>query len=499
MPLHPQEDPQETEDNQNQELLSKELVLSSLVREVTRVMHSAATLDQALHSFLLGITELTGVQNMLLLGFKPGQSQLTPTHGMGVPTDVMDKVKVPPASGAVHACLMSHRHMLVDPIPKDDPFAVTGAQSFLILPIMTRMAEISPETPSCILPLGALWLDTTPPGPELTGQTISHLSSLAQQAGLMMETWRAQRELASANAELKQTNAKLNEAYIALSRAQKTIEKDLDRARAIQNNLLPTAFPDHLLKRIASKYIPAGMVGGDYYDCFELPSGNLGLVVADVSGHGIGAALVMSMFKVLLRTFSATEVHLEGEPSGNPSGNPSGKADAAPVLDPSPCSVLNRINATFMTQQLGAAQFVTAFYAIFDKRSRRLTYCNAGHVAQVLRQNPGSAAGADSLVEMPSQGLVLGMFANTFLTEATIELAAEARVFLFTDGITEAHGVNGKMFGVEPLRHLAMGSGPDHPAALIDALMHLRSDFLGGSTQATGELADDATLVILDL
>jgi serine phosphatase RsbU (regulator of sigma subunit) len=478
MPL----DPQEMEDNQNQELLSKELVLSSLVQEVTRVMHSAATLDQAMEAFLLGITELTGVQNMLLLGLKPGQSQLSPTYGLGLPRETQDRIRVAPGSGPVQACLMSHRHMLVDPIPKDDPFLATGAESYLVMPITTRVAEPVPESPSCILPMGALWLDTTPPGPELTGQTISHLSSLAQQAGLMMETWRAQKELAAANSELKQTNVKLNEAYAALSRAQKTIEKDLDRARAIQSNLLPTTFPDHILKRVASKYIPAGMVGGDYYDCFELPSGNLGLVVADVSGHGIGAALVMSMFKVLLRTFSVTAA--VGDPA---------------VSDASPCAVLNRINATFMTQQLGAAQFVTAFYAVFDKRSRRLTYCNAGHVAQMVRQNPGSEPAADSLVEMPSQGLVLGMFANTFLSDASIDLEPEARIFLFTDGITEAHGVNGKMFGDGPLKALALGSGPDHPAALIDALMRLRSDFLGGSTQATGELADDATLVILDV
>jgi serine phosphatase RsbU (regulator of sigma subunit) len=469
MPL----DPQETEDNQNQDLLSKELVLSSLVQEVTRVMHSASTLDQALEAFLLGTTELTGVQNMALLGLKPGQAYLSPTHGLGLSREVMDRIRVSPASGAMHTSLMSHRHMLVEPVPENDPFHLTGAESYLIMPITTRVVEMAPGTPSCILPMGALWLDTTPPGPELTGQTISHLSSLAQQAGLMMETWRAQRELAAANVELKQTNTKLNEAYVALSKAQKTIEKDLDRARAIQNNLLPTSFPCHLLKRIASKYIPAGMVGGDYYDCFELPSGNLGLVVADVSGHGIGAALVMSMFKVLLRTFSATES--------------------------SPCAVLNTINATFMTQQLGAAQFVTAFYAIFDKERRRLTYCNAGHVAQMVRQNPGSEPAGDSLLEMPSQGLVLGMFANTFLSDAVIELAPEARIFLFTDGITEAHGVNGTMFGVEPLRDLALGSGPEHPASLIDSLMRSRSEFLGGSTQASGELADDATLVILDV
>jgi serine phosphatase RsbU (regulator of sigma subunit) len=472
-------EPQETEDNQNQDLLSRELVLSSLVHEVTRVMHSAATLDQAMEAFLLGITELTGVQNMALLGLKDGQSYLSPTHSLGLSPELVARIRISPASGTVHTALISHRHLLVETLTVDDPFRPTGAESYLIMPLTTRMAEASPGMPSCILPMGALWLDTTPPGPELTGQTISHLSSLAQQAGLMMETWRAQRELAAANVELKQTNAKLNEAYAALSKAQKHIEKDLDRARIIQNNLLPTAFPDHLLLQVASKYIPAGMVGGDYYDCFELPSGNLGMVVADVSGHGIGAALVMSMFKVLLRTFSMQ--------------------DGQTGPDASPCAVLNKINATFMTQQLGAAQFVTAFYAIFDKTSRRLTYCNAGHVAQMVLQDHAASPSADNLLEMPSQGLVLGMFATTFLSDAGIDLAPRARIFLFTDGITEAHGTNGKMFGVEPLRDMALASGLEHPTVVIDSLMRIRSEFLGGSTQAKGDLADDATLVILDV
>jgi serine phosphatase RsbU (regulator of sigma subunit) len=472
-------EPQETEDDRSQELLSRELALGGLVHEVTRVMHSAPTLDQALEAFLLGITELTGAQNMALLGLKEGQAHLSPIKGLGLPEEVLAGLRISPSIGAIHNALVSHRHLLVEKPAAEDPFRSTGAESYLIMPLTTRIAEAAPDQPSCILPTGALWIDTTPPGPELTGQTISHVSSLAQQAGLIMETWRAQRELAAANTELKQANAKLNEAYAALSKAQKHIEKDLDRARAIQNNLLPTSFPDHLLKRIASKYIPAGMVGGDYYDCFELPSGNLGLVVADVSGHGIGAALVMSMFKVLLRTFSTQE--------------------AAAGPDASPCAVLNKINATFMTQQLGAAQFVTAFYAVFDKASRKLTYCNAGHVAQMVHQDPAQAAGPESLVELPSQGLVLGMFAATFLSDAVIELSPAARLFLFTDGITEAHGMDGKMFGVEPLKQLALRSGAEHPAALIDSLMRIRTEYLGGSTQAPGELADDATLVILDV
>jgi serine phosphatase RsbU (regulator of sigma subunit) len=117
----------------------------------------------------------------------------------------------------------------------------------------------------------------------------------------------------------------------------------------------------------------------------------------------------------------------------------------------------------------------------------------------MVLQDPAKRPGPESLLEMPSQGLVLGMFATTFLSDANLELAPEARIFLFTDGITEAHGTNGKMFGVEPLKDLALSSGSEHPAVLIDSLMRIRSEYLGGSTQATGELADDATLVILDV
>lgn len=462
----------ETEDPHHPDLLSKELVLSSLVHEVTRVMHSAPTLDQAMQAFLLGAAELTGVQKMALLTLKDGQARLTPGHDIGLSPEAQAALKVVSSTGSVKECLISQRHLLMEASDPGDPFHATGSQSYLLVPLTTRIAETEPGGPSCMLPVGLLWLDATGPGPELTGQTISHLSGLAQQASLMMETWRAQRELAAANAELKLANAKLNEAYAALSQAQKIIEKDLDRARTIQNNLLPTDFPERLLKRVASKYIPAGMVGGDYYDCFELPGGRLGVVVADVSGHGIGAALVMSMFKALLRTFS--------------------------THDASPCSVLNRINMTFLTQSLGAAQFVTAYYGIFDKAARTYTYCNAGHVAQLLTHTVPGGDGSE-VVEMPSQGLVLGMFDNTFLTDAVILLPGEARLFLFTDGITEAHGIEGKMFGVEPIMRLARESGKEAPAGVVDALMRERAEFLGGSIQASGELADDATLVIIDL
>lgn len=493
---------EESQEHQDSGLLSRELILSSLIHEVSRVMHSAASLDQALTAFLLGVTEVTGVQNMILFGMKDGQASLDATHSLGLPESTLSRLKPSLAHDHIYNCVASHRHILVDRMAEDDPFALEGVDSYMVLPITARVTISGADGTCRIQPLGVVWLDTSPPCPALTAQAISHLSTLCQQAGMLMETFRAQRELAAANSELKTSHTRLNEAYTALSKAQQRIEDDLDRARAIQNSLLPSSFPTKILRRASSKYIPAGKVGGDYYDCFELEPGVLGITIADVSGHGIAAALVMSMFKALLRNFS--------------------------TLDRSPSATLDRINRTFLNQ-FGGAHFVTAFYAVFEQSTRRLTWCNAGHVAQYLLQCPsplpddgpakedGKAPASGSsptgsqilprpvLEEMASQGLVLGIFPTTFIKDAVLDLAPEARLFLFTDGITEAHGDGGKMFGHEPIKELAMELREQHPAAVIDELMKAREAFLGAyvPTEAglrpTDELSDDATLVILDL
>jgi serine phosphatase RsbU (regulator of sigma subunit) len=485
----------ESQDPHDFELLSRELVLSSLVHEVTRVMLSSPNQAQALKSFLLGTMELTGVQNMILFGIRQGQAELETIDVLGLAEETAASLKPTLAGGPMYASLASNRHILVEEPASDDPFRAADITSYLVMPI-TAPAPADQKDHFRLQPIAILWLDTSPPASPLTAQAISHLTGLAQQAGLMMENFRVQKELAAANQELQSSHAQLNLAYAALSRAQSRIEEDLDRARAIQNSLLPTAFPTHLLRRVASKYIPAGKVGGDYYDCFEMTaagseSGSLGIVIADVSGHGIAASLVMSMFKVLLRNYSA--------------------------LEKSPCAVLNRINTVFMSQ-FGGRHFVTAYYAVFDKASRRLTWCNAGHVPQYLAQ--GAAGGEARLEEMASQGLVLGIFANTFLRDATLDLADEARLLLYTDGITEAHGPaveegaarkGPPMFGPEPVKELALSALGDHPAAVIDELMRRRDAFMGADaakaaaspeTFSFGDetnYGDDATLVILDL
>jgi serine phosphatase RsbU (regulator of sigma subunit) len=253
---------------------------------------------------------------------------------------------------------------------------------------------------------------------------------------------------------------------------------------------LPAVLPREKFRDLASRYIPAGKVGGDYWDCFELPGNKLGMVVADVSGHGISAALVMTMFKVMLKTFAMT-------------------------CD-SPAEVLKRINTTFLAEIAGGRHFVTAYYAVYDIETRRMLWTNAGHIAQIAllpMEANGMATSivkpdqveswdlATPLAEMSSVGLVLGVFAETMITDRVIDLPQGSRLLLFTDGIVEAHDVKGKMFGPSRMRDLALSEQGRSAEDMAAFLMQKWREHLGPQVKGDepDEAADDATLIILDL
>jgi hypothetical protein len=153
----------EEQEHQDSGLLSDELVISSLVHEVTRVMHSAGTLDQALQAFLLGIQEITGVQNMILLGIREGQAALEVTTFLGLPPDSLTRLKVTLAHDHIYNSVASHRHILVDKVQSDDPFALDGVESYLVMPISTRVAGNGPDGAARIPPSRPRAFPTSPP------------------------------------------------------------------------------------------------------------------------------------------------------------------------------------------------------------------------------------------------------------------------------------------------------------------------------------------------
>jgi len=231
------------------------------------------------------------------------------------------------------------------------------------------------------------------------------------------------------------------------------MSREAEEARAIQQALLPKSSPFIPGFAVTGLTIPAGAVGGDWYDFIDLGDGRWGLVLADVSGKGMAAALLMSATRAMLRSLA--------EHKG------------------SPAELLTCLNRR-LVEDFPSGRFVTMVYGVFDPGSRTLTFANAGHLPPLLVD----AAGTRFL--QTEKGLPLGVAHGCF-SEVTIELSEGSRVVVYSDGITEAAGTDDEEYG--PARLAAHMQRPD--AGLENLLVDVRS-FVNGSG-----LRDDATAIML--
>lgn len=223
----------------------------------------------------------------------------------------------------------------------------------------------------------------------------------------------------------------------------------------IQRGLLPREIPQVPGFTIAGAWQPAKTVGGDYYDVFKLSETRLALVVADVSGKGMPAALLMSNLQATAKAYATSES--------------------------SPKNLCDKVNRA-ICNSITLGKFITFFYAVLDLEGHRLTYSNAGH-------NPPLAWHGQACRKLETGGAVLGVFADGSYQQASIDLLPGDRLVLFTDGISEAADSNGREFGEERLIALLRENPAASAADLRDAIMQdvtlfCREDF-----------ADDATLL----
>jgi phosphoserine phosphatase RsbU/P len=232
---------------------------------------------------------------------------------------------------------------------------------------------------------------------------------------------------------------------------------ELQRAREIQENLLPKSIPQIPGFQIAGTWEPAKAVGGDYYDVIQLTDSKAALCIADVSGKGISAALLMANVQAAVRAFATESV--------------------------SPAEVCGRLNSVLCTNT-ATEKFVTLFYSVLDAKHGILQFTNAGHLRPIVISHDGSVA------RLENDGALLGIFPDWRYEVSTVRLATGDTLVLFTDGITEAEAANGEEFGEE---------------RLIDWLVrsrHLRSDILQlrlldeVKKFSNRALADDATVIV---
>jgi len=285
--------------------------------------------------------------------------------------------------------------------------------------------------------IGALYL-----GPRLSDQEYSSddrklLSTLAGQAAPAIRVAQLVREQAL---EIQ---------------ARERLEQEMRVATMIQQQFLPHELPQLPNWQVAAHYAPARAVGGDFYDFIQLPDDRLGLVVGDVTGKGVPAALLMARTQSVLR----------GE---------------APRLV-SPSKVLQRAN-DILIAEMPPRMFVTCFYMVLEPATGRVVYANAGHNLPIVRTG-------DGVLELRATGMPLGLLPDRTYEQKEGLLAAGQSLLLYSDGLDEAHDPSGAMFGTPRVRELMATELPG--SELIDHLLEELHRFVGRGW----DQEDDITLV----
>jgi serine phosphatase RsbU (regulator of sigma subunit) len=254
---------------------------------------------------------------------------------------------------------------------------------------------------------------------------------------------------------LRETREKLAQQLLA-------IQKELETARLIQQSILPETVPQIDGLDIAARYVPMASVAGDFYDFVVVDNKHIGILVADVSGHGMPAALIASMLKIALAAQSAHADH--------------------------PARVLQGLNQTLC----GKFQhhYVTAAYMFVDMEKRTLTYAGAGHPPLLMW-----GAASPSVRDVTENGLFLGKFDFATYSSVEVPLAPGDRGLLYTDGISEANNPEGAEFGSERFRQFLEAEKNGSANQLADRLLE---ELARWSARGEGEdLDDDITIVTI--
>ncbi|MFZ0734821.1 MAG: PP2C family protein-serine/threonine phosphatase [Candidatus Sulfotelmatobacter sp.] len=256
--------------------------------------------------------------------------------------------------------------------------------------------------------------------------------------------------------------------YIALEilftneRRLLSIETELETARQIQSSILPATVPQLENLRVAASYRPMTAVAGDFYQFIRCDNNHLGILLADVSGHGIPAALISSMIKVAMKSVA--------------------------VYADDPAQVLGGLNRILWSEARG--QFVSAAYIWIDTEKRNALYSAAGHPPLLCWRN---ARGEMQRVE--SNGLLFGVDPDSAYPVCSLALEASDRFMLYTDGVTETENAGGEAFGDLQLERVVR----NHRLQPASELSRQVLSDLQNWRPAAVKQQDDITLIVVDI
>lgn len=255
--------------------------------------------------------------------------------------------------------------------------------------------------------------------------------------------------------------------FFGQGRQLAAVDQEMRSAREIQTSILPRELPVVPGVSLAARYLPLANVAGDFYDVVVLDAGAVAVLVADVSGHGVPAALIASMVKVAF----TSALHDTRDPG----------------------TVLTRMNTTL--SGMFARSYVTAACGVIDTRERVFRYALAGHPPPLLVDRTRGTS-----VALDERGMVLGFTPSATFTTASVPLAADARLVLYTDGVTETPA-DDDFFGFERLAASTVAERGTPPDGFADRLVRSLREFARseGPDDDRGFAHDDVTLLVVDV
>jgi len=404
--------------------------LSALI-EITRSLGKALALDEVLPKVLNSLFKIFLQADRGFIVLRSEDGSLIPRWTKARRAGQDETIRI--SRTIVRRVMDSKEAILSHDVTKDDRLDMS--QSIAELRIRSMMC--APLLDSEGTPLGVLQVDTLDQRKRFQSEDLEVLTSVAIQAGIAVH------------------NAQLHERALR----QKAIEQDLELAKEVQEAFLPQVAPQLQSYEFFAFYRPANHVGGDYYDYIALPDGRTAVIVADVVGHGIAAAMMMAKVSAEAKFCLASEAR--------------------------PAAAITMLNERLSA--MGIQRFVTFVGVVLDPAKHEATIVNAGHMAPIWRR-------MGAVVEEPGEdlvGLPLGIMPGLQYNQKTIVLEPGDVLAMYTDGINEAMNPQGQQYTIDKIRAHVKKGAPELKSIgnviVKEVLAHV----------GAGPQADDMCLVLM--
>jgi phosphoserine phosphatase RsbU/P len=398
----------------------------------TLAQQSRTATDRASLAALIDDSVLQALHPQTLLVFLRGNDDATFTAAAHEGLSGTD-ARLPATRGQLLELARRGRPLLIDPatFAPGEPWETFSALApEALVPLIGRSGQLE----------GLLVLGRRLSDEPYSGEDVALLASVGTQAGLALE------------------NIRLAETMALRLEAERRTARDLEIARDVQSKLLPQDRPPLATLDYAGACLQARIVGGDFFDFVAVGAGQVGLVLADISGKGISAALLMATLQANLRALYAQA-----------------RNDLAAIL-----AVVNKV----FYDSTAANHYATLFFGFYDEGTRTLRYANCGHLPPIVRRANGT------IERLNVTGPVVGLFDTWKCETRCVQLAVDDLLVIFTDGVTDATGADGEEFGEQRLVDVISDNHDLSARALLQEIVDDVKGY-GGPEQF-----DDLTLIV---